>query len=189
MQSYETLPKNLPVPEDDGACDHLVGAALPDLVLATTKGDAVNLSKLTGVTVVYCYPMTGKPGTPLPQGWDDIPGARGCTPQSCSFRDHYAELSRLGAAVYGMSTQDTEYQWEMAERLHLPFSVISDSGFQFCDAMEMPSFTVDSTRLMKRVSLIISKGRIEAVHYPVFPSDTDPAWVIDYLQSRRDNQV
>ena len=113
MSSYETLPDNLPTPVDDGACAHLVGMSLPDLDLPTTGGGSVNLSKLPRKTVVYCYPMTGVPGVALPDGWDEIPGARGCTPQSCAFRDHNAEINALGADVYGLSTQGTAYQEEM----------------------------------------------------------------------------
>jgi len=131
--------------------------------------------------VIYCYPMTGKPGIPLPEGWDDIPGARGCTPQSCAFRDHHAELSALGADVFGLSTQNTDYQKEMAERLHLPFLVLSDADFVFCQAMRLPTFEVNGMRLLKRVTMIADKGTIMRVHYPVFPSNSDAAWVISQL--------
>ena len=181
MISYEQLPETLPQPEDDGACDHLIGTTLPDLHLPATDGSLVNLSRQSRKTVIYCYPMTGKPGEALPEGWDDIPGARGCTPQSCSFRDHHAELSALGADVFGVSTQDTDYQKEMAERLHLPFLVLSDSRFDFCDALNLPILQVESMRLIKRVTMIAEQGVVTKVHYPVFPSDSDPAWVIDQL--------
>ena len=182
MNSYEELPDNLPVPEDDGACDHLPGARLPDMELQATDGGKVNLSRLPGTTVVYCYPMTGGgPDVTMPEGWDDIPGARGCTPQSCSFRDHYAELSALGAAVYGLSGQDMEYQRELAERLHLPFPVLNDKGLELCDAMGIPTFEAGGMRLVKRVTMIIRDGAVETVHYPVFPSNSDPEWVISYL--------
>ena len=181
MSSLNELPDNLPVPEDDGACDHLPGAKLPDIALTATDGGMVNLSRRPGTTVVYCYPMTGRPGVPLPEGWDDIPGARGCTPQSCSFRDHHAELSQLGAAVFGLSAQDTDYQREMAERLHLPFAVLSDSGFGFCDAMGIPTFEAGGMRLIRRVTMIVRDGAVEAFHYPVFPSDSDPEWVLARL--------
>ena len=136
MKSYDTMPDDLPRPIDDGACDHLIGMKLPDIELMATDGSLVNLSSQSGKTVIYCYPMTGKPGVPLPDGWDNIPGARGCTPQSCSFRDHHGELSALGADVYGLSTQNTDYQQEMAERLHLPFLVLSDASFAFCEALD-----------------------------------------------------
>jgi len=185
MQSpYEQLPDHLPVPTDDGACDHLVGMRLPDLLLETTNGTLANLSQEHGRTVVYCYPMTGRPGVPLPAGWDEIPGARGCTPQSCSFRDHFAELRALGAGVYGMSTQTTDYQREMAERLHLLYPIISDHRRLFCTELRLPTFVVEGHALMKRVTLIAFDGVIEAVHYPVFPSYSDPGWVIAYIQSR-----
>ena len=128
--------------------------------------------------------MTSKPGVPSPVGWDEIPGARGCTLQSCSYKDNFSQLSKLNAAVYGMSTQETDYQKEMVERLHLPFSVISDSKFEFCDIMNIPTFTVDDKRLMKRVTMLIENGVIEAIHFPISRSDSDPNWVISYLTSR-----
>jgi len=181
MKSYDTMPDDLPRPIDDGACDHLIGMKLPDIELMATDGSLVNLSSQSGKTVIYCYPMTGKPGVPLPDGWDDIPGARGCTPQSCSFRDHHGELSALGADVYGLSTQNTDYQQEMAERLHLPFLVLSDASFAFCEALRLPTFDVDGMRLIKRVTMIADKGEIISIHYPVFPSDADADWVINQL--------
>ena len=181
MTSFETMPEDLPRPIDDGACDHLVGMKLPDIDLLATDGSVVNLSAQKRKTVIYCYPMTGKPGVPLLEGWDDIPGARGCTPQSCAFRDHHAELSALGADVFGLSTQNTDYQKEMAERLHLPFLVLSDADFVFCQAMRLPTFEVNGMRLLKRVTMIADKGTIMRVHYPVFPSNSDAAWVISQL--------
>ena len=181
MKSYDTMPDDLPRPIDDGACDHLIGMKLPDIELMATDGSLVNLSSQSGKTVIYCYPMTGKPGVPLPDGWDDIPGARGCTPQSCSFRDHHSELSGLGADVFGISTQNTDYQQEMAERLHLPFLVLSDANFKFCEALRLPTFDVDGMRLIKRVTMIADKGEIISIHYPVFPSDADADWVINQL--------
>jgi peroxiredoxin len=126
--------------------------------------------------------MTGQPNVPLPEGWDQIPGARGCTPQSCSFRDHYQDIQALGAEVIGLSVQSTEYQKEMADRLHLPFPVVSDSNYEFQKAMSMPTFVVAGMTLLKRVTLIANDSVIEAVHYPIFPSDSDAAWVTDYLK-------
>ena len=181
MNTYETMPEDLPRPIDDGACDHLIGMKLPDIDLIATDGSVVNLSKQKRNTVIYCYPMTGKPGIPLPEGWDEIPGARGCTPQSCSFRDHHSELSALGADVFGLSAQDTEYQREMAERLHLPFLVLSDDNFKFCEAMRLPTFEVNGMRLLKRVTLVTENNVVINVHYPVFPSVSDAAWVVRQL--------
>jgi peroxiredoxin len=166
------LPSNLPRPIDDGAARHLVGMALPKIGLRSTAGRVVQLSELAAPrTVIYAYPMTGVPGKPLPENWDSIPGARGCTPQACNFRDHYQELLQLGVEVFGLSTQRTEYQREMAVRLHLPFEVLSDDQFQLCDALHLPTFEVEGMRLLKRLTLIIRGGRIEHVLYPVFPSD------------------
>ena len=181
MKTYETIPEDLPRPIDDGACDHLIGMKLPDIDLLATDGSVVNLSAQKRKTVVYCYPMTGKPGIPLPEGWDEIPGARGCTPQSCSFRDHHSELSALGADVFGLSAQDTEYQREMVERLHLPFLVLSDANFKFCELMRLPTFEVNGMRLLKRVTMIAENNTVMKVHYPIFPSDSDAPWVIEQL--------
>ena len=128
--------------------------------------------------------MTGKPGTPLPEGWDEIPGSRGCTPQSCSFRDHHSEFSALGADVLGLSAHNTEYQTEMAERLRLPFSVLSDANLEFCESMRLPTFDVSGMRLLKRVTMIAENNSIVSVHYPIFPSNSDANWVIDQLSNR-----
>ena len=186
MTNLSELPTDLPVPVDDGACDHLTGGRLPDILLPSTKGGRVSLSALTGVTVVYIYPMTGRPGTPLPDGWDQIPGARGCTPQSCSFRDHYDELERLGAEVYGLSTQSTSYQLEAAERLHLPFAVLSDEVLEFARALNLPTMQVEGMTLIKRTTLICDNGRIKKVFYPVFPPDRNADQVIEYLASGKE---
>lgn len=185
MTNLNQLPTDLPVPQDDGACKHLVGMALPNVALLATDGSMVNLSQLPGRTVIYCYPMTGQPNVPLPQGWDQIPGARGCTPQSCAYRDHYQELQALNANVYGLSVQSTDYQREMATRFHLPFQVLSDEHYQFQKVLNLPTFVAAGMTLLKRVTLISNDGHIEALHYPIFPSDSDPAWVLDYLKIRK----
>lgn len=184
MTNLNQLPMDLPVPHDDGACNHLVGMALPNIVLLATDGSMVNLSQLPGRLVIYCYPMTGQPNVPLPEGWDQIPGARGCTPQSCAYRDHYQELQALNVNVFGLSVQSTDYQREMATRLHLPFLVLSDAQYQFQKALNLPTFEAAGMTLLKRVTLIANQGLIEAVHYPIFPSDSDPAWVLNYFQTK-----
>jgi len=144
----------------------------------------VNLSELSAPrTVIYCYPMTGVPGKPLPQGWDMIPGARGCTPQTCGFRDHYQELLRFNIAVFGLSTQTTEYQREMADRLHLPFEILSDAEFKLCEALRLPTFEVDGMRLVKRLTMIVRGGRIEHVLYPVFPPSESADEVLRWVRS------
>jgi peroxiredoxin len=143
----------------------------------------VELAELSAPrTVIYCYPRTGVPGEPLPEGWDMIPGARGCTPQACSFRDQHQELSQLKAEVFGLSTQTTEYQREMAERLHLPFEVLSDAEFKFCDAMRLPTFKVGGMRLVKRLTLVVRAGRVEHVFYPVFPPNESANQVLRWLR-------
>ena len=183
MTSLNQLPSNLPMPQDDGGANHLVGMRLPDLSLSTTAGSQFNFSEIRGRLVIYCYPMTGQPNVPLPEGWDQIPGARGCSPQSCSFRDHYQELRSLGAEVVGLSVQSTQYQQEMVERLHLPFPVLSDVDYRFQKALQLPTFVAAGMTLLKRITLIVNDGVIEAVHYPIFPSDSDPAWVMNYLKN------
>ena len=179
------LPENLPVPENDGACDHLPGLRLPPVPLPSTAGRTVDLSTLPGVTVVYCYPRTGRPGEPLPAGWDEIPGARGCTAQSCAFRDHYQELEAVGARVFGLSTQDTEYQREAVERLHLPFELLSDAELRFARALRLPTFEVEGMTLIKRLTLVIEDGQIVKAFYPVFPPQRNPEEVIAWLAERR----
>ena len=175
------LPKDLPVPVDDGAASHLEGLLLPDLVLQSTDGSSVNFKDLSGRWVIYVYPMTGRPDVPLPDGWDGIPGARGCTPQSCSFRDHYAELKALNTGVVGLSTQTTEYQREVRDRLHLPFQLLSDSTLRLRNTMQLPTFTVAGMELYKRLTLIAHEGRIEKIFYPVFPPDQNADEVLTWL--------
>jgi len=184
MANLNELPKDLPVPQDDGAADHLKGKRLPNVKLAATNGQAIDLGDLPGTVVIYCYPMTGQPNVPLPDGWNQIPGARGCTPQSCSFRDHYQEIRALGADVIGLSVQNTDYQKEMAERLHLPFPVVSDIHYEFQKALSLPAFQAAGMTLLKRLTLIVKNGVVEAVHYPIFPSDSDPDWVIGRLKNQ-----
>jgi peroxiredoxin len=175
----------LPVPVDDGAVKHLTGALVPRLSLKATDGTTVDLSALAGLTVVYVYPMTGRPDTPLPDGWDMIPGARGCTPQSCAFRDHFTELTALGVTqLFGLSTQDTAYQREAAERLHLPFALLSDAELSLAHALSLPLFEAGGRRLIKRMTLIIENGKITQVFYPVFPPDRSAADVIAWLRAR-----
>ena len=183
-RDLSTLPDGLPVPVDDGACDHLVGTRLPAIALPSTAGRKVVLTK-TGRprTVVYAYPRTGVPGEPSPDGWDLIPGARGCTPQSCSFRDHHQELLDLGAEVFGLSTQTTAFQQEMAARLHLPFEVLSDADLRLAEALRLPTFEVAGMTLIKRLTLVLRDGRIEHVFYPVFPPDQSAAQTIDWLRA------
>ena len=187
LHDPNVLPTELPAPQDDGATRHLAGVRLPSLTLAATDGSQVDLSKLSGRTVVYVYPRTGVPGQPLPEGWNEIPGARGCTPQSCSFRDHFAELKRLGVGrVFGLSTQDTAYQREAVERLHLPFPVLSDERLALARALDLPTFTTSGMTLLKRMALIIDDGVISKVFYPVFPPDKNAEEVIAWLRNQQD---
>lgn len=182
-QNLNTLPDNLPVPTDDGASTHLVGLAVPPLRLMPTNGQEICLTEISQSKriVVYCYPLTGKPGQELPAGWSDIPGARGCTPQSCSFRDHHQELLLLNAIVFGLSTQTTEFQQEAASRLHLPFPLLSDFQRVFANALNLPMFEVEGQILTKRLTMIIWQGKIVKVFYPVFPPDKNAQEVIVWL--------
>ena len=178
------LPADLPVPVDDGAAAHLAGMRLPDVALQATDGSTISLAALQGRTVVYAYPRTGEPGKAmLVPEWDQIPGARGCTPQSCAFRDHYADLKSAGADyVFGLSTQSSAYQREMAERLHLPFPVLSDERLALTRALRLPTFEAGGLTLIKRLALVLDAGRITHVFYPVFPPDRNAADVLAWLE-------
>ncbi|MGA7329244.1 MAG: peroxiredoxin [Rhodomicrobium sp.] len=183
-QSYTTYPENLPIPEDDGAANHLVGLTLASIPLPSTGGGFVDLANLEGLTVLYCYPKTGVPGQALPDGWDAIPGARGCTPETCAFRDHYAELRSAGAnQVFGLSTQDTAYQKELHDRLHLPFAILSDAKLGFSESLRLPTFQAWGDTLIKRITLFIRDAKIEHVFYPVFPPDGHAAEVLSWLRA------
>jgi peroxiredoxin len=180
------LPANLPRPTDDGAARHLKGMALPDLELPSTANRPVNLSKVGAPRIViYAYPMTGRPDRQLPQGWDDIPGARGCTPETCGFRDHHKDLAKLQTEVFGVSTQDTPYQQEMVKRLEVPFDVLSDEHLELARALKLPTFTVEGMTLLKRLTLVARHGRIEHVFYPVFPPDKHAEEVIAWLKTHQ----
>jgi peroxiredoxin len=186
LRDPQELPKDLPIPRDDGAARHLTGATLPALALPATDGSQVDLSRPAGRTVVYVYPRTGRPNQPLPSGWDGIPGARGCTPQSCGFRDHFADMKRLGVAqLYGLSTQTTDYQREAVERLHLPFAILSDADLKLTRALNLPTFAVDGMVLIKRMAWIVDDGTITHVFYPVFPPDKNAEEVIAWLSANR----
>ena len=180
------LPDDLPEPDDDGAADHLPGATVPSIPLPATDGERVDLSALPGRVVVYGYPKTGRPDEDvIPDGWEAIPGARGCTPEACGFRDHYAELREAGAAdVFGLSLQTTEYQREARDRLGLPFEMLSDAELAFTEALELPTFEVDGETFLSRLTLVIDDGRIEHVFYPVFPPDEHAAEVVGWLRER-----
>jgi peroxiredoxin len=182
--TYEHLPSGLPRPVDDGAAAGLPGVTMPSVVLTATDGRAVDLTALgSDTTILYVYPMTGRPGVDLPDGWDEIPGARGCTPEACAFRDHHADLLAAGArSVYGLSSQDTDYQREVVERLHLPFSILSDPDLVLSRLLGLPTFEVRQTILYKRLTMVITDGRIEHVFYPVFPPDEHAAEVLAWLR-------
>ena len=179
---FQHLPSDLPEPKDDGAAAHLVGLALPTGQLPATDGTSVSLASLPGLTVVYAYPRTGAAGETPNDEWNSIPGARGCTPQSCAFRDHHSQLSMLGARVFGLSTQPTEYQQEVVTRLHLPFPLLSDEQLALTAALKLPTFVYDGKMLLKRLTMIIQDGWIEHVMYPVFPPDQNAQRAIDWLK-------
>lgn len=182
--SLTKLPKDLPVPLDDGRSDHLYGMQWPSLKLMATNQQWVDLAQIKHYAVVYVYPMTGRPDEPLPENWDDIPGARGCSPQSCSFRDHYVELQQLNAQVFGLSVQASAYQLEAQQRLHLPFELLSDNELRLKAELSLPTFDVANMELYKRMTLIIKQGHIVKVFYPVFPSSENAQEVIKWLHSQ-----
>jgi len=185
MTDLTQLPEGLEPPIDDGASAHLVGRDLPMIALPSTAGPPVDFGRLKGTAILYLYPMTGRPGAPLPGGWNEIPGARGCTPQACGFRDHFAELRGLGVSyVFGISTQTTAYQREAATRLHLPFALLSDAGLELQEMLDLPTFEVDGERLFKRLTMVVQDGEITADFYPVFPPDRSAADVVDWLRAR-----
>lgn len=176
------LPEDLPRPQDDGTADHLLGRPMPDLALPATCGGAVELARLPGRVVIYAYPRMGVPGEVFYEGWDQIPGARGCTPESCAFRDHYAEVKALGAEVFGLSTQDTAFQREAADRLHLPFALLSDNHLALTRALALPNFQVNGVTLLKRFTLVLRNGAIEHLFYPVFPPNAHAEEVLAWLR-------
>ena len=177
------LPNDLPAPTDDGAANHLTGLFLPDIQLSATNGERIQLNNLQGRHVIYIYPMTGQPNIALPKGWDGIPGARGCTPQSCSFRDHADELAVLNTKIFGLSSQTTEYQLEAKNRLHLPFELLSDASLELKESLKLPTFYVGSLELYKRLTVIIENNRIIKTFYPVFPPDKNVDDVIEWLKT------
>jgi peroxiredoxin len=172
-----SLPPGLPVPEDDGAADHLVGLRLPDLVLASSQGEV----SMRDFDVVYVYPRSGRPGVPLLPGWDETPGARGCTPQSCAFRDLYPDL---GVPVAGLSAQTLDDQVEFAERNRMPFPVIADPERKLGAALRLPTFEIAGLTLYKRITLVAQDAEIVKVFYPVFPPDRNAGDVLEFLRSR-----
>jgi peroxiredoxin len=178
-----TLPANLPVPQDDGAAAHLPGSRVLDVALPSTDGRQISLAAIPGTrVVVYAYPRTGRPGeAPLVEDWDMIPGARGCTPETCGFRDHHAEMKEAGAEVFGLSTQTTAYQRELVDRLHLPFAILSDAALELTGAWRLPTFEAAGETLLKRLTLVIRDGRVEHVWYPVFPPDRHAEEVLRWL--------
>jgi peroxiredoxin len=183
---FSELPGDLPVPENDGAADHLPGSTVPELTLPSTLGGSIDLAEAAlDRLVAYVYPRTGTPGEPLPNGWDDIPGARGCTPQSCAYRDSLAEFAALGANVVGISAQSPEEQVEFAEREHIPFPLLSDPDLRLADRLRLPTFEVEDMTLYKRLTFVAEKGEIVKALYPVFPPDRNAGEVLAWLRSRR----
>jgi len=184
------LPADLPVPVDDGACDHLPGAQVPSIRLQSTGGRWVDLAEVTArPAVLFFYPRTGEPGRPAGPDWDAIPGARGCTPQSCGFRDRYHDFAARGVAVFGVSTQEMAYQREFVRRNHVPFEMLSDCELALTSAMRLPTFDYPSTRggpptLIKRMAWFVDRGSIERIWYPVFPPDRNAETVVEWVRER-----
>ena len=184
--NFYSLPSDLPVPQDDGACDHLVGMALPEISLRSTADRSVSLAHIAQEPAVFFfYPRTGRPDEPAPVGWDEIPGARGCTPQSCGYRDQYKAFQALGVQVFGVSTQTTEFQQEFVRRMNVPYEILSDSDFVLTKALRLPTFDFNSMRLFKRIAIVARNGKIEKVFYPVFPPDKNAETVLAWLTSEQ----
>jgi peroxiredoxin len=180
----------IPAPELDVSLEHLNNFIIPEIKLLSTSGDEIDLSKLNGLSIIYVYPMTGQPNIALPKGWDEIPGARGCTPQSCSFRDNFSELKKLNIKyIFGLSSQTTKYQKEMSERLHLPYPILSDEKLLFANALKLPTFKVDNMNLIKRITLITNNNKIIKYFYPVFPPDQNVNDVIFWLKESKVNKI
>ena len=182
--NFTDLPKNLPKPKNDGECDHLLNALIPDISLPTQNENLLKLNRLdTFRLVIYCFPMTGNPNRPLPDNWDMIPGARGCTPQTCSFRDHYDELIKQNALPIGLSTQSTEDLQEMTTRLNVPFDVVSDQQLVFTSSLNLPTFSINDKKFIKRLTLIVDQSVIKHFFYPIFPPDLHIFEVLDWLKN------
>ncbi|HEY0277186.1 MAG TPA: peroxiredoxin [Solirubrobacterales bacterium] len=190
MSDYTALPDGLPAPIDDGAADELVGSPLPDLALPSTLGGELSLADVGArLLVAYVYPMTGTPGRALPEGWDDIPGARGCTPQSCAYRDALGQFRELGADLVGISAQSPAAQAEFAGREHIPYPLLADDGLRLVEALGLPTFEAEGRTFYRRLTLIAAAGRIVKVFYPVFPPDRDAAAVLAWLGGGTDPRV
>ncbi len=185
MKDLTVLPANLPVPEDDGACDHLKGMRFPSVPLIATSGNKIDIGSNQGAVAIYFYPLIGRPDSPPMLGWNEIPGARGCTPQSCSFRDLYSEFKGLGVSLYGASSQSHLEQAEASKRLHLPFELVSDASFELASALRLPTFEYNSSVLIKRLTLVLVNGIIEKVFYPVFPPNENAANVIAWFKENQ----
>lgn len=182
MKGLNTLPDDLPVPADDGACDHLLNSRVPSISLKSTSGTTIDISETKGTVVIFFYPMNGKPDSPLMTGWNDIPGARGCTPQVCSYRDSYVSLEKLGLKVYGISSQSLADQKEARARLTLPYDLLNDSGLELTKAMKLPTFEYRTSTYIKRITLIVRDGVVLKTFYPVFPPDKNVSDVIEWLK-------
>jgi peroxiredoxin len=184
IKDLHTLPTNLPVPVDDGACDHLLESMLPSISLMSTSGESVDISTYANTLVIYFYPMLGRPDSAPLIGWNEIPGARGCTPQTCAFRDSYAEMKQFGVEVFGVSAQSLTDQQEAHARLHLPFALLHDGELALTLALKLPTFEYEGLRLTKRLSIIARGGVIQKVFYPVFPPDKNAGEIIAWLSAR-----
>lgn len=180
------LPASLPVPENDGGCSHLLDRVLPRVVLPSTAGRMVNLAELNVPSVLFFYPRNAQPHESIPEEWNMVPGARGCTPHSCGFRDLHQEFKLLGFQVFGVSTQDTDYQKELVNRVHLPFEILSDAKFELARALQLPTFEFRGLRLLKRMAWVVEGCKITRVFYPVFPPDKNADEVLAWLKVRRE---
>lgn len=182
MKNLHELPDNLPIPVDDGACNHLLGSRVPSIYLNATSGKSVDLGSVAGTAVIFFYPMNGKPDSPPMIGWNDIPGARGCTPQVCSFRNEYSQLVAMNAKVFGVSSQPLADQKEASARLALPYELLNDTPLELTHAMNLPTFEYEASIYIKRITVITIDGVIKKTFYPVFPPDKNVSDVITWIK-------
>jgi peroxiredoxin len=184
-EDYRVQPMELSMPVDDGAADDLPGRVVPGASLSSTLGGRLDLREATRrLAVIYIYPRTDVPGAPPPEGWEEIPGAPGCTPQSRAFRDHVLELAAYGASVFGLSSQSLAEQCEFAQRERIPYPLLSDPGMQLAEALGLPTFEADGRRFYRRLTFLAHEQRIAKVFYPIFPPRQNASQILRWLAAQ-----
>ncbi|VAW52529.1 Alkyl hydroperoxide reductase subunit C-like protein [hydrothermal vent metagenome] len=182
MKDLYQLPEGLPVPVDDGACNHLEGAPFPSMLITVTPHATYDFSKEKGINIIFFYPMIGHPDSLPMTGWNEIPGARGCTPQALSYKNYFRQITKLGVRLFGASSQALKEQNDAIDRLKLPFELINDSSFLLSNALKLPTFQFNEIKMIKRLTLVVVDGVIKKVFYPVFPPNKNVDDVIVWLK-------